>query len=85
MPSVMNIETGKISKQLHVILENKFETVVLEHSEESIGAGWKSIFCLGGECFEDVDYDNNGNAILPSLTSLLQQDDIANEIAPTSP
>ncbi len=39
-------------------------------------------FFLG--CFEDVDYDGAGNAILPPLTSLFQHDDFANEIVPTS-
>jgi hypothetical protein len=80
----MNVDMGKISPKFHVIIDDKFKTVVLIHSEESIGAQWKSIFCLGCECFEDVDYDDNGNAILPPLTSLFQQDDIANEIVPTS-
>jgi hypothetical protein len=42
------------------------------------------IFFFKGECFEDVDYDGAGNAILPPLTSLIQHDDFANEIVPTS-
>ncbi len=42
-------------------------------------------FCLKQECFEDVDYDEAGNAILPPLTSIFQQNDLVNDIVPTSP
>ena len=71
----MNVDTGKISPQFHVIFDSKFETVVSMNSEESIGIQWKSIFCLKQEFFEDVDYDGAGNAIQPPLTSLFQHDD----------
>jgi hypothetical protein len=50
-----------------------------------LGNKWKSFFCLKQECFENVGYDENGNEILPPLTSLFQQDDFANEVLPTSP
>ncbi len=46
VPIVMNVDTGKISPQFHVIFDDKFETVVSMNSEESIGEQWKSIFCL---------------------------------------
>jgi hypothetical protein len=55
------------------------------YSEDSLGDQWKAIFCLGHECCEDVDYNKNGNAILPPLTSLIKPDNNDNEIAPTSP
>jgi hypothetical protein len=85
VPIVMNVDTGKISPQFHVIFDDKFETVMSMTSEDSIGDQWKSIFCLKGECFEDVDYDEAGNAILPSLTSIFQQNDLVNDIVLTSP
>ncbi len=84
VPIVMNVDTGKISLQFHVIFDDKFETVMSMNSEESIGEQWKLFFCLKQECFKDVDYDGAGNAILPHLTSLAQHDDFANEIIPTS-
>ncbi len=80
----MNVDTGKISPQFHVIFDDKFETVVSMNSEELIGEQWKSIFGLKWECFKDVDYDGAGTAILPPLTSLFQHNDFANEIIPTS-
>jgi hypothetical protein len=82
---VMNVDTGKISPQFHIIFDDKFETVVSMYSEDSLGDQWKAIFCLGCECYEDVDYNKNGNAILPPLTSLFKPDNSDNEIAPTSP
>jgi hypothetical protein len=66
------------------IFDNKFETVVSIYSEDSLGDKWKAIFPLGCECYEDVDYNNNGNAILPPLISLFEPDNNDNEIAPTS-
>jgi hypothetical protein len=46
VPIVMNVDTGKISPQFHVIFDDKFETVVSMNSEELIGEQWKSIFGL---------------------------------------
>jgi hypothetical protein len=85
VPIVMNVDTGKISPQFHIIFDDKFETVVSMSSEDSLGDQWKAIFCLGCECYEDVDYNENGNAILPPLTSLFKPDNSDDEITPTSP
>ena len=81
----MNVDTGKISPQFHVIFDDKFETVVSIMSDISLDEQCKSIFCLGRECYKDVDYDENGIAILPPLTSLFRQDAIVPEITPASP
>jgi hypothetical protein len=40
----MNDDTGKISLQVHVIFDDKFETVVKMNSEELIGEQWISFF-----------------------------------------
>ncbi len=85
VPIVMNVDTGKIFPQFHVIFDDKFETVMSMTSEDSIGDQWKLIFCLKRESFEDVDYDEAGHAILPPLTSIFQQNDLVNDIVPTSP
>ncbi len=85
VPIVMNVDTGKISPQIHIIFDDKFETVVSMSSEDSLGYQWKAIFHLDHECYEDVDYNKNGNAILPPLTSLFKPDNSDNEITPTSP
>jgi hypothetical protein len=51
---------------------------------DSIGDQWKSILCLKQECFEDVDFNEDGNEILPPLTSIFKQDDVVTNILPTS-
>jgi hypothetical protein len=55
------------------------------HSDNSIGDQLKNIFCLGCECYEDIDHNKNGKSVLPPLTSLFQNNEIANEIVPPSP
>ncbi len=47
---------------------------------DSIDDQWKSIFCLKQECFEGVDVYEDGNAILPPLTSIFQQDDVVPDV-----
>jgi len=52
VPIVMNVDTGKISPQFHVIFDDKFETVVSITSDILLDEQWKSIFCLGRECYK---------------------------------
>jgi hypothetical protein len=80
----MNVDTGKISPQFQVIFDDKFEKVLSMALGDSIGDQWKLIFCLKRECFEDVDFDEDGNEILPPLTSIFKQDDVVTDILPTS-
>ena len=72
VPLVLNVQTGKISPQYHVIFDNKFETVNSLSTTESLEKQWMQIFCLNRECFLDVDYDDDGNAILPLLSELIK-------------
>ncbi len=76
VPLVMNVDTGKISPQFHVIFDDKFKMVLSMALGDSIDDQWKLIFHLKWECFEDGDFDEDGNAILPPLTSIFQQDDV---------
>jgi hypothetical protein len=69
---VMNTLTGKISPQYHVIFDNTFEMVLSMDKNESIEAQWECIFGLGRECYKDIDYNNNGNPIIPPLSSILK-------------
>jgi len=62
VPLVMNVETGKISPQFHVIFDDKFETVLSMTSMESIGEQWKLVLRFQQECFADVDVDENLSA-----------------------
>jgi hypothetical protein len=76
--------SSKISPQFHVIFDDKFATVLSMAPDESIADQWKSILCLRRECFEDVDVNENGDAIIPPLTSIFQQDDVVSDIFPPS-
>ncbi len=49
VPLVMNVDTGKISPQFHVIFDDKFETVLSMTLGDSIDDQWKLIFCLKQE------------------------------------
>ncbi len=49
IPLVMNVDTGKISPQFHVIFDDKFVTVLSMAPDESIADQWKSILCLRRE------------------------------------
>ncbi len=60
VPLVMNVVTGKISPQFHVIFDDKFEAVVSANSTMPMNEQWRNIFRLGCECYGDVDYDATG-------------------------
>jgi hypothetical protein len=81
---VMNVDTGKISPQFHVIFDDKFVTVLSMAPDELIADQWKSILHLRRECFEDLDVDENGDAIIPLLTSIFQKDVVVSDILPPS-
>jgi hypothetical protein len=46
VPLILNVQTGKISPQYHVIFDNKFETVNCLSATESLDKQWAHIFCL---------------------------------------
>ncbi len=51
VPIVMNVDTGKISPQFHVIFDDKFETAVSMNLEESIGEQMEIIFLFEARMF----------------------------------
>jgi hypothetical protein len=63
---VLNVDTGHISPQFHVIFDNKFETVTSLAIGEPLDKQWRR------ECFLDVDYDVNDQPILPSLSDMIK-------------
>ncbi len=69
---VLNVDTGHISPQFHVIFDNKFETVTSLAFGEPLDKQWADIFWLGRECFLDVNYDVNDQPILPSLSDIIK-------------
>jgi hypothetical protein len=72
----MNVETGKISPQFHVIFDDKFKTVVSDNSRMPMNDQWRDIFLFAQECYADVDYDKNGEPVLPPLTLIFTPDEI---------
>jgi hypothetical protein len=72
VPIVLNVDTGHTSLKFHVIFDNKFETVTSLAIGEPLNKQWADIFWLGSECFLDVDYDNNDQPILPSLSDTIK-------------
>jgi hypothetical protein len=42
----MNVATGEISLQYHVIFDNKFETVISLEEWLSLEKEWENILCL---------------------------------------
>jgi hypothetical protein len=71
-PLVLNIESGHISPQFHVIYDDEFETVHSLPSNQPLDHQWAKIFSLGRECFADMDYNENDQPILPPLSGIIR-------------
>ena len=63
VPLVLNVNTGKISPQYHVVFDDKFSTVNSLPTEDSIDDQWARIFKLEKEFYLDLEYDEDGNLI----------------------
>ena len=50
-PLILNVATGKISPQYHVVFDNAFSTVPSIPAGESLEAQWTHIFRLGCETY----------------------------------
>ena len=72
VPLVLNIITGKISPQYHVIFDDKFETVHSLSKDASVEQQWRNVLKLGYECFLDTYFDGDGNPILPTYGDLIK-------------
>ncbi len=72
VPLVLNVETGKISPQYHVIFDNKFETVHLLPDIATLDKQWRTVLRLGYECFLDIDFDDNGNPKVLTMLDLIK-------------
>jgi hypothetical protein len=73
VPLVLNIATGHISPQFHLIFNDKFEIVNLLPLDPPFDKQWAQIFQMGCKCFMDIDYDENDRPILPSLSDIMKQ------------
>ncbi len=72
VPLVLNVATGHISPQFHVIFDNKFETVNSLPLDQPLKNQWAQIIALGRKCFMDVNYDENDRRILPPLSDIIK-------------
>ena len=63
VPMVLNVSTGFISPQYHVVFDDKFSTVNSLPTENSIDDQWARIFKLDREFYLDIEYDTDGNII----------------------
>ena len=62
VPMVLNVETGKVSPQFHVIFDDKFETVHSLPTDEPITKQWAEILQLERECYMDI-VGNKGTTV----------------------
>lgn len=72
VPLVLNVETGHITPQFHIIFDDKFKTVNSLPIDQPLDKQWAAIFWLGRECFLDVDYDENDQPIIPLLLDIIE-------------
>ena len=63
VPLVLNVSTGFISPQYHVVFDDKFSTVNSLSREDSIDDQWANIFKLDKEFYLDFEYDEDGKLI----------------------
>ena len=60
VPLVLNVRTGKISPQYHVVFDDKFTTVNSLPSNKTLDEQWSRIFKLDKEFYLDLEYDQDG-------------------------
>jgi hypothetical protein len=72
VPLVLNVASGKISPQFHVIFDNKFETINSLPFDKPLDQQWATVFCLGHECFADIDYNENDDPILQPMSDIIK-------------
>ena len=70
VPMVLNVTTGRISPQFHVIFDDKFDTVHSLPVDQPLTEQWNQILCLGHDSFTDLDYGEDGEPILPTLSDI---------------
>jgi hypothetical protein len=72
VPLVLNVRTGNISPQYHVVFGNKFTTVNSLSSNKPLDTQWSQIFKLDREFYLDLEYNQDGQlktSRVPNLDS----------------
>jgi hypothetical protein len=69
VPLILNISTGKITPQYHVVFDDKFQTVVSLPPGTTLRDEWLNILAFGNDCFLDIDTPDDiapgGSALRP--------------------
>ena len=66
----VNVNTGKISPQYHVVFDDKFSTVNSLPTEDSLEEQWARIFKLKREFYLDFEFDASGNLVTDNWPDL---------------
>ena len=69
---VLNVHTGKISPQYHVIFDDTFETVTSKPPSGHLDKQWERLFKLDREFYLDVEYNEDGTLKTSHLPPLDQ-------------
>ena len=70
VPLIMNLQTGKITPQFHVVFDEKFHTVASLPAGATLREEWSSIITFESDCFLDVDDDTTKDEEPTSNTHL---------------
>ena len=70
VPLLLNTWTGKISRQYHVIFDDKFETVESLPADTPLDTAWLNLFKLGQEYFLDEEFDDSGKPLVGHIPEL---------------
>ena len=60
---ILNVATGKISPQYHLVFDDMFSTVNSLPTEDSIEDQWACMFKLDIEFYLDMEYDKDGKLV----------------------
>ncbi len=82
VPLILNVATGKITPQFHVIFDDKFQTVMSLAQGTTLRDEWLNILAFGTDCFLDIDIDHDN--ITPSTLLPREYRDWLQPIVPTS-
>ncbi len=67
VPLILNVSTGKITPQFHVVFDDKFQTVMSVPQGTTLRDEWLNILAFGNDCFLDVDDANTTEPDRPSV------------------
>ena len=73
VPLVLNVCTGRISPQYHIIFDDKFKIVVSLSQDKALDVEWNQLFKFNRELYFDVEYDQEGRLMTSHLPDLCEE------------